>query len=385
MVLVCAATTVLAGCGGSPSGNRMVSGTWRTEGSGTQVGLADVACLSALRCEAVGEAGTILATADGGKTWAAQANPLQGSATALSRITCVGTASCYAIGRPDTILATHDGGATWSSRPLPVGVSSSELTDSTCLPQYAPISGRSALCRLGLLDIACLSANVCYAVATAPAAYGTSPLPAAAPAASSIWMTDDGGASWSVQSVPPGVACNGDCDTGLYPYPLVWVSCPSGGPCRAGGGHVICGHCGFAYAVLVTRGPGMPWTCAWARGMCTGLAPDAADCPDAATCYGVESTNPFGADNTVLRSSDGGGDWTQVGANWAASVLNDISCPSSATCYVAGTRGTIAQITGSTAVIAEPAPTRSDLYGIACTGQATCYAVGDDGTILVRS
>jgi hypothetical protein len=31
------------------------------------------------------------------------------------------------------------------------------------------------------------------------------------PAASSIWLTRDGGASWTAQSIPPGAACNGDC------------------------------------------------------------------------------------------------------------------------------------------------------------------------------
>jgi hypothetical protein len=59
------------------------SGAWRAENSDTRHRLYDVACLSALRCEAVGTAGTIVATANGGRTWRAQANPLRGPATAL--------------------------------------------------------------------------------------------------------------------------------------------------------------------------------------------------------------------------------------------------------------------------------------------------------------
>ena len=382
-VSFCAAAVVLAGCGGSPAGGQPGSGVWRTVDSGTQQRLYDVACLSALRCEAVGEAGTLLATADGGSTWRAQANPLQGSSDALYAIACVAPSTCYVIARPDTILVTHDGGASWSSDVLPVGVSGSDLTDEACLPNYTPIGGRSALCRLGMLDIDCVSASLCYAVATAPPAYDDTPLPATPEAsASSIWMTSDGGASWTPESLPPGVACDGDCDVGRYGYPLVWVSCLSGGLCRSGGGHVLgCGHCGFAYAVLATHGPGRPWACAEAAATCTTLSPDAGDCPTSTVCYGLQSTNPFGPENSVVRSTDGGADWVLLG-NWAVSVLNDIACPAALTCYMAGTGGAIAEITSGTTVTAQRTLTTSDLYGIACAGPSTCYAVGDNGTIL---
>ena len=186
---LCAAAVVLAGCGGGVAGAQASAGpstpvtgsaqagagTWRTENSGTRQRLYDVACLSALRCEAVGAAGTIVATADGGRTWRAQANPLRGSSTPLYAIACAGPGSCYVIARPDTILVTHDGGAFWSRHVLPVGVSGTDLTDPACLPAYTPIAGRAALCRLGLLDIACVSARVCEAVATAPPPTTTAP------------------------------------------------------------------------------------------------------------------------------------------------------------------------------------------------------------------
>jgi hypothetical protein len=181
------------------------------------------------------------------------------------------------------------------------------------------------------------------------------------------------------------VACDGDCTSGLYGYPLVWVSCLSSGLCRAGGGHVLgCGHCGFAYAVLVTRGPGRPWACSESAAACTQLSPDAGDCPASTRCYGVQSTNPFGPDNFVFRSTDGGARWVQAGPNWTTSVLNDIACPAALTCYVAGSRGTIARITNGTTVTAQHTPTARDLYGTGCAGPATCYAVGDNGTILAR-
>src|SRR5580704_15355896 len=203
-VCVWAAGVVLAGCGGGPAGaqasaggctpvtgsSQAGAGPWRAENSCTGQRLYDVACLSALRCEAVGTAGTILATADGGRTWQAQANPLRGSSTALYAIACAAPSSCYVIARPDAILVTHDGGASWSRHVLPVGVSGADLTDQACLSGYA-IAGRPALCRLGLLDIACVSASVCDAVASAPPSYDNgTPVPTTPhPAASSIWLT----------------------------------------------------------------------------------------------------------------------------------------------------------------------------------------------------
>ena len=397
---LCAAAVVLAGCYGGPAGAQLAtgrgtpvtgssqagSGVWRAENSGTRHRLYDVACLSALRCEAVGASGTIVATANGGRTWRQQANPLRGSSTTLYQIACVAPSSCYVIARPDTILVTHNGGAAWSRHILPVGVSGRNLTDKMCLAAYTPgLIGRYALCRLGLLDITCVSARVCYAVSTAPQAYAATPVPRTPHAPpSSIWLTRDGGANWSRQSIPPGVACNGDCTPGLtYPYPLEWVTCLSSGLCRAGGGHLLGGHLGFAYAVLVTHGPGRPWACAQPAATCTTLAPDVADCPASTRCYGIDSTNPFSEpDISVLRSADGGAGWRQVGPNWSASVLNDIACPTTLTCYLAGTHGSVARITNGTTLTAQRSPATRELYGIGCAGPCACYAVGDNGTII---
>ena len=133
-VWLCATAVVLAGCGGGPAGEQVSgggctpvmgspqagAGPWRAENSCTSQRLYGVACLSALRCEAVGAAGTIVSTADGGRTWRAQADPLRGSSAALYAIACAAPGSCYVIARPDTILVTHDGGASWSRHVLPV-------------------------------------------------------------------------------------------------------------------------------------------------------------------------------------------------------------------------------------------------------------------------
>ena len=101
------------------------------------------------------------------------------------------------------------------------------------------------------------------------------------------------------------------------------------------------------------------------------LAPDAADCPASTRCYGVDSTNPFGEpDILVFRSTDGGSGWQQVGPDWTRSVLNDIACPVALTCYLAGTRGSIARITNGTTLAAQRSPTAREQFGIGCAGRA---------------
>src|SRR5580704_2055796 len=80
----------------------------QAEGSGTTSTLYDIGCLTASRCFAVGDAGTLLATTDDGRTWHREASP---TGAPLYRIACAPPASCYVIARPGTILVTHDGGA----------------------------------------------------------------------------------------------------------------------------------------------------------------------------------------------------------------------------------------------------------------------------------
>ena len=359
--------------------------TWRAENSGTSQRLYDVACLTARRCEAVGAAGTILSTANGGRTWRKQHS---GSTAPLYQIACVAPDSCYVIARPDTILVTHNGGASWTRHVLSVGVTGGDLTDQACLAGYPPaMRGRYSLCRLGLLDVTCVSARTCDAVSATPQAYAATPIPPKPhPQPSSIWLTRDGGATWARQVIPPGAACDGDCGPALYPYPLEWVTCLSNGLCRAGGVQFLgCGHCGFAQAVLIGHTPGRPWACATSQPTC-GSAPDVATCPTSTRCYGVDSSNPFSVpDISVLRSTDGGADWAQIGPDWSASVLNDIACPSTQTCYLAGTHGSVVRVSNGTTVAARHSPTSRELYGITCAGSTACYAVGDNGTILALS
>ena len=348
------------------------------EGSGTTSTLYDIGCLTASRCFAVGDAGTLLATTDDGRTWHREASP---TGAPLYRIACAPPASCYVIARPGTILVTHDAGAHWAARAVAVNVPGLALPG--CVIGDAP-QGETP-CRLGLLDISCPSALTCYAVATAPSGYDSNPIsqPPGAGPGSSLWLTQDGGATWTRQPIPPGVVCDGDCSE-PYRYPLEWVSCAPSGPCWAGGNQLVGSHEGFASALLMTPAPGGSWRlqpgCP-ASGPCSEPVTDVGACPTGAGCYAVNNSNPFGDGSSTVSI------YTATGQNGpsvtvpAGHVLTDIACPAARTCYTVGAVGVILRTTNGTNFTPIKTLTRESLNGITCVTASACYAVGAAGTI----
>ncbi len=383
--LAALALAAVAGCAtGTPATGTPATpapATWHAEPSGTTNTLYDVGCLTASRCFAAGDAGTLLATADGGRTWHRKASPVNAP---LYRVACAPPASCYLIARPATILVTHDAGAHWAARVLPVHVPGLALAGCVIGDPTTP-QGETP-CRLGLLDIACPSASTCYAVATAAGGYDTKPLSAGAEPGSSLWLTRDGGATWTQVPIPPGVVCNGDCSV-PYGYPLEWVSCAPGGPCWAGGNQLVGSHSGFASALLVTPAPGRPWQlqpgCP-ASGPCSEPVTDVGSCPASTRCYAVNNSSPFVYGSSVGIYSPAGkqGPSVTVPAN---AVINDIACPAARACYTADAGGAILRTTNGTTFAPVKTPTRQNLNGITCVTASACYAVGAAGTILARS
>jgi hypothetical protein len=354
--------------------------TWQTEHSGTTRTLYDAGCLTATRCFAVGDAGTLLATANGGRTWHRESLPTKAP---LYRVACAGPASCYVIARPDTIWVTHDAGAHWAARVLPVHVSG--LAQPGCVVGDATNPQGEVPCRLGLLDIACPSARTCYAAATLPGGWDTTPVsqPGGDGPGSSLWLTRNGGATWTRQAIPSGVVCNGDCNPGvLYGYPLEWVSCAPAGPCLAGGNQLVGSHEGFAAAWLMTPVPGGRWRlepgCP-ALG-CSEPVTDVGACPASNLCYAVNNSSPFGDGSSVNAYTATGRNGPGVSVP-SGLVISDIACPATRTCYTAGTKGTILRTTNGSKFAKVKAPARADLDGITCVGVSACYAVGAAGTI----
>ena len=220
---------------------------------------------------------------------------------------------------------------------------------------------------MGLLDISCVSALICYAVASGPAGYSHSPVPVPgrAGSASSVWMTSDGGTSQPRQSVPPGVGCtNGDCAKLLFPDPLEWVwvwqrAVPGGGgilrrrreqrlrvrrrrgdPSRRA---LDDAHVSTRVPVL-QRPDGYP-----------SVSPRRAvlarrgRLPTSARCYGVSSissgTEPgitegvgYAGPGPVSWSADGGELWL-AGPSGAGSIRTAIACPAAGPATRPGTRG----------------------------------------------
>lgn len=374
------ALTLVAGAGCASSA---APASAAPHAGGTTSTLYDIGCLTVSHCFAVGtssatDGGTLLATTDGGRAWHRETSP---TTAPLYRIACAAPSSCYVIARPDTILVTHDAGAHWSARVLPIHVPGLSLAG--CVIGDPTVAQGETACRLGLLGIACPSASTCYAVATASGGYDTNPIPGATPG-SSVWLTRDGGTTWTRQSIPLGVVCNGDCSQSqLYGYPLEWVSCAPAGPCWAGGNQLIGSHEGFAAAWLVTSAPGGSWRLEpdCPPGICSEPVTDVGACPTSTGCYAVNNSNPFGdGSSTVSIYTPTGKNGPSVTAPTGL-VINDITCPAAGTCYTAGARGVVLRTTDGTRFTPVKTSTRENLYGITCVTTSTCYAVGAAGTI----
>ena len=99
--------------GGRPtSGGGRRESTWLEQQSGVTEHLRDVAVLDAETAWVVGDAGTVLATTDGGVTWRSQNS---GTSDDLHSAAFIDADNGLAAGANGTILRTADGGASWST------------------------------------------------------------------------------------------------------------------------------------------------------------------------------------------------------------------------------------------------------------------------------
>jgi photosystem II stability/assembly factor-like uncharacterized protein len=90
---------------------------------GTPYELFGVSFPDATHGHLVGTVGTILATTDGGVSWAPQAAPLSpgddGATEVVDGVSFVDPRHGHAVGSGGTLLATSDGGTTWIAQPKP--------------------------------------------------------------------------------------------------------------------------------------------------------------------------------------------------------------------------------------------------------------------------
>jgi photosystem II stability/assembly factor-like uncharacterized protein len=294
--------------------------TWRRRSTGTHTWLRSVSCRSANACLAVGDAGIIVRSADGGATWTNASSPgfehnvraisctgagtcvavgtdavLRGSGNGrlaaqdtdawLFGLDCPTERTCVAVGNGSAIATTADGGATWKVRP----------------PSMSP----------QLNGVSCPSATQCVAVGGSWSEDGI------------IMTSADGGATWTRR-----LANN--------TYELDGVSCPTTRLCVAVGGGVADG------VILTSTDGGATWKAhdPGIDNIVQGTPLRGVTCSVAGSCLAV------GDSGTILTSVDGGVSWDgQVAAGGASSTpLYGVSCARASACVAVGDRGIILQL-----------------------------------------
>ena len=268
--------------------SRYTDGSWRHVS--VPIGpppLSSVSCPTSTLCVAVGYAGLILRSSDGGKRWAPAATQL-GTNIYLNGVVCSNDTICVAFGSIQPVSGVHagqmirtafestNGGETWRWSRLPRGVS--------------PFS-----------SVACPTTTTCVAT------LGANTL--------KILRTTDGGAIWKTQYAQP--------NSGSFSG----VSCGSTTECIAVGGTY---DNGYSFGVsAVSSDAGATWKITSNSGD-LGLGLDAVSCTTAMTCFAagvVGLTGPGTTITGIFETVDGGNDWTARAAP-ANSIFTDtaITC-----------------------------------------------------------
>ena len=172
--------------------------------SGSLNGLNDIAFPDATHGWAVGDGGTIIHTADGGKTWAAQDS---GVSLALDQVTFADSSRGFIVG-VDTILATTDGGASWVQQSVADG-----LPWCTWIVAVASVDGERAWAVDDRGGVESTSDGGNLWERTRVATHGDSPCDVAfvdnshgwIAAVSAVLRTSDGGLTWERQATPRAV------------------------------------------------------------------------------------------------------------------------------------------------------------------------------------
>jgi photosystem II stability/assembly factor-like uncharacterized protein len=167
--------------------------------SGSLNGLNDIAFPDAAHGWAVGDGGTIIHTADGGRTWAAQES---GVSMALDQVTFADSRCGFIVG-VDTILATTDAGASWVQQWVAGG-----LPQSTWIVAVASVDGQRAWAIDDRGGVAFTTDGGNLWERTRVATHADSPCDVAfvdnsygwIAAVSAVLRTSDGGLTWSRQA-----------------------------------------------------------------------------------------------------------------------------------------------------------------------------------------
>lgn len=169
-----------------------------------------------------------------------------------------------------------------------------------------------------------------------------------------VWVTADGGATWTPQRLPGNRTL----------HAITFISSADGWAAGQSG------------QVYVTADGGATWTK-------ETVGPHA-------DLFGMAFVNAqdgwaVGQGGTITATTDGGATWvTQTSGT--GQQLNGIACVSSGQCWAVGDAGTILSTAdGGATWTAQPSGTGSNLNAVSCVSPALCWAVGGNGTVLATA
>jgi photosystem II stability/assembly factor-like uncharacterized protein len=249
--------------------------TWRRQaGAPGIVYLNAISCPSVTTCFAVGDTVTdegassdaVFATGDGGRRWHEEAVPAkQFGGVLLSAISCPSISRCWA-GGGTGVMATTNGGASWQALApgwiddlscasmrrcvvLGMNAGSGEELEGAGL-RYRSVDVSELPFLPSSSEMACPSAKVCVAAGSV----------AGSPSRGAVFVSEDGGRSWSQRPLPSLVATAGGFqapDT-YYPWPqqvgvgagYTALACPTAMDCLVLGSGAV--------TEVITGGPASP-------------------------------------------------------------------------------------------------------------------------------
>jgi len=316
---------------------------WTSRNSGIDHDLSAVTCPSQTECIAVGQAGTILLSTDGGATWASRSS---GTADDLWGLTCPTAGTCLVAGgnievssgkveSSGVILGTTDGGSTWVTR----------YTDT-----QTPVS-----------DVSCSSTTQCIAVRSIGSSATDEP---------SMLASNDGGVSWSDPPVSEGgmgrvvcvttIRCVVVSDDGMYT-----LYSGDNGATWAVTDAIVDSH----YIWMV------------GHGLYSVVDSIGVGCAAESTCIAV-TESPRVRVSTDRGASWADWDWTNGDPALADFSLSGVSCPSTTGCIAVGDGVIVAFAIGPSSRSTSISRTSRRLSAISCPSVTHCIAVGGGGTIL---
>ena len=318
-------------------------------------GLRALSCGSTEDCVGVAEAGAVVYTSNGGRSWSTGLLP-RGPLPILDLVSCASAKHCVAMGdlqtfKGEEVLVTNNGGATWS--------------------QTLTYAGN-------LASASCSTADDCLAVGDTGKG-GTN----GATAAYSV----DGGRSWTTVHVPYAVSALGG------------VACASKSDCVALGGAY---SAYLPVTAFYTTDGGRSWTAGKSPTEPAGsdIFISSVSCSSTTVCAAVGSeewpaTGPDGVVNNIdvgIHTDNGGKSWftstfaSPMSEPHAQPVLVDLSCSSHLSCVAVGGNGPLDGMAafsrdgGKSWFGASVASGVAGLYAVACTTPSDCIGVGGSDT-----